>query len=322
MQYNEYLSNDLNNYARILNSCFVLTAVLPIYITNGRGKREMRKGFTVVLTVILVLALALTGCATQKPAEQKPAEQKPADTAAQDKSWEEIKAKGYFTVGLDDSFPPMGFRDEKGEIVGFDIDLAKKAAEKMGVQVKFQPVVWSGVIMELTNKNIDLIWNGMTITDERKEKINFTKPYLANKQIIVVQKNSAVKTKADLAGKKVAVQAGSSSVDALKKDEATFKSLKQMVEFPNNTEALMDLAAGRVDAVVVDEVVGRYYIAKKADLYSVLADNFGSEEYGVGVRKTDAAFLAELQKALDSMNADGSAKAISEKWFGADIVLK
>lgn len=277
----------------------------------------MKKGFVVVLTVILVLALALTGCAAQKPAEQKP-----ADNAPQDKSWEEIKAKGYFTVGLDDSFPPMGFRDEKGEIVGFDIDLAKKAAEKMGVEVKFQPVVWSGVIMELDNKNIDLIWNGMTITDERKAKINFTKPYLANKQIIVVQKDSAVKSKADLAGKKIAIQAGSSSVDALKKDEATFKSLKELVEFPNNTEALMDLAAGRVDAVVVDEIVGRYYIAKKAELYSVLEDNFGSEEYGVGVRKSDEAFLTELQKAIDTMNADGSAKEISEKWFGADIVLK
>jgi len=277
----------------------------------------MKKNFVVAISIILVIALALTGCATQKPADPKP-----ADTASEDKSWEEIKAKGYFTVGLDDSFPPMGFRDEKNEIVGFDIDLAKKAAEKMGVEVKFQPVVWSGIILELNNKNIDLIWNGMTITDDRKKEINFTKPYLANNQIIVVQKDSPLKTKADLAGKKVAVQAGSSSVDALKKDEATFKSLDELVEFSNNTEALLDLSTGRVDAVVVDEIVGRYYIAKKADLYTVLEDNFGSEEYGVGVRKSDVAFLTELQKAIDTMNSDGSAKEISENWFGADIVLK
>lgn len=284
----------------------------------------MKKSFVIVLSIILILALALTGCAAkpaeQKPAEQKPAEQKPAAPA--DKSWEDIKAKGYFTVGLDDSFPPMGFRDEKGEIVGFDIDLAKKAAEKMGVQVKFQPVVWSGIIMELDNKNIDVVWNGMTITDERKAKINFSKPYLANRLIIITKKDSPIKSKADLKGKKVAVQAGSSAVDAVKKEDATFKSLKELVEFSNYTEALMDVNAGRVDAVVIDEVVGRYYIAKKADLYKVLDDNFGSEEYGIGIRKSDVAFQTELQKAIDAMNADGSSKAISEKWFGADIVLK
>ena len=162
-------------------------------------------------------------------------------------------------------FRSMGFRDEKGEIVGFDIDLAKRAAELMGIEVKFQPVVWANAIMELNNKNVDVIWNGMTITAERQEKINFTKPYLANRQIIVVQKGSDVKTKADLAGKVVGIQAGSSAVDAVKKDEATFNSLDSLREFSNNTEALLDLAAGRVSAVVVDEIAGRYYIAKKAD---------------------------------------------------------
>lgn len=277
----------------------------------------MKKSFVIALTVILVLALALTGCSSPKPADNQP-----ADNASQDTSWDDIKAKGYFTVGLDDSFPPMGFRDEKGEIVGFDIDMAKKAAEKMGVDVKFQPVVWSGIIMELDNKNIDLVWNGMTITAERQEKINFSKPYLANQQIIIVKKDSAIKTKADLAGKKVAVQAGSSAVDAVKAEEAIYKSLGDLVEFGNYTEALMDVNVGRMDAVVIDEVVGRYYIAKEPSLYTVLEDNFGSEEYGIGIRKTDAAFQAELQKAIDAMIADGSAKEISEKWFGEDIVLK
>jgi polar amino acid transport system substrate-binding protein len=270
----------------------------------------MKKGFIALLTVILALALALSGCSASNNAPAK------------DTSWEDIKAKGYFTVGLDDAFPPMGFRDDKGEIVGFDIDLAKRAAELMGVEVKFQPIVWSAGIMELNNKNIDMIWNGMTITEERLQQIAFTKPYLANRQIIVVQKDSAIKTKADLAGKKVAVQAGSSAVNAVKADEATFNSLDELIEFPDNTAALLDLAAGRVSAVVVDEIVGRYYIAKKPDLYNILEENFGDEEFGVGLRQTDKAFLAELQKALDTMNTDGSAKEISEKWFGEDIVLK
>lgn len=272
----------------------------------------MKKSSVVLLTIILALALAFTGCASQKPNE----------SATGDTSWEDIKAKGYMTVGLDDSFPPMGFRDEKGEIVGFDIDMAKRVAEVMGIEAKFQPVVWAGIIMELNNKNIDLVWNGMTITPKRQEAINFTKPYLANRQIIVVQKDSAISNKADLAGKKIAVQAGSSAVDAVKSDEASFNSLEGMVEFPNNTEALLDLAAGRVSAVVVDEVVGKYYITKKPDMYKVIEDNFGNEEFGVGIRKSDDAFRAELQKAIDTMVADGSAKEISEKWFGEDIVLK
>lgn len=271
----------------------------------------MKKGFVVLLTIILALALAFTGCASKKP-----------EPVTGDTSWDDIKAKGYMIVGLDDSFPPMGYRDEKGEIVGFDIDLARRAAEIMGIEARFQPVVWAGIILELNNKNIDLVWNGMTITPARQEAINFTKPYLANRQIIIVQKDSDINSKADLAGKKIAIQAGSSAVDAVKSDEATFNSLSGMVEFPNNTEALLDLAAGRVSAVVVDEIVGRYYIAKKPDIYRVLQDNFGDEEFGIGIRKSDEAFRAELQKAIDTMIADGSAKKISEQWFGEDIVLK
>jgi len=286
----------------------------------------MKKRVTLFLALLLVLALALTGCSgSQSNAPQQPAQQneqqneqrQPADT-----SWEDIKARGYFIVGLDDSFPPMGFRDEKNEIVGFDIDLAKEAAKKMGIEVKFQPVVWANAIMELNNKNVDVIWNGMTITDERKEKINFSKPYLANRLIIITQANSPINTKADLTGKKVAVQAGSSAADAVKADPEALKSFGELVEFGTYTEALLDVSAGRMDAVIIDEVVGRYYIAREPNRYKVLEDHYGSEEYGIGFRKSDAAFQAELQKAVDALVEDGTAKAISEKWFGADIVLK
>jgi len=288
----------------------------------------MKKGTILFLTLLLVFTLALTGCfgsqnnAAQQPAQQNEQqdEQQPAEN--KDTSWEDIKARGYFIVGLDDSFPPMGFRDEKNEIVGFDIDLAKAAAEKMGIEVKFQPIVWTNAIMELNNKNVDVIWNGMTITDERKQKINFSKPYLANRLIIITQADSPINTKADLAGKKVAVQAGSSAADAVKADPEALKSFGELVEFGTYTEALMDVSAGRMDAVIIDEVVGRYYIAKEPTRYKVLEDHYGSEEYGIGFRKSDAAFQAELQKAVDALIEDGTAKAISEKWFGADIVLK
>ncbi len=239
-----------------------------------------------------------------------------------DDSLSRVKAQGYFIVGLDDSFPPMGFRDSAGNIVGFDIDLAKEAAKRMGVEARFKPVDWDGVILSLQKGDIDLIWNGMTITDSRKEKINFSDVYLANRQIIVVRGDSTIANKADLAGKVVGLQMGSSSEEALAGDAATSKTLKDVKKYSNNIEALLDLAAGRTEAVVVDEIVGRYYIAKKPGEYKVIKDDFGSESYGVGVRKEDVAFLAELNRVMTEMKKDGGADRISVEWFGEPIVVK
>src|SRR3954470_24605178 len=97
-------------------------------------------------------------------------------------------------IGIDDKFAPMGFRDEKNEIVGFDIDYAKAAAEKMGVDVKFQPIDWKTKESELSSGRIDLIWNGYTITDERKEKVLFTKPYLSNAQVVATLADSDIQS--------------------------------------------------------------------------------------------------------------------------------
>ncbi|MGR6837519.1 amino acid ABC transporter substrate-binding protein [Syntrophomonas erecta] len=275
----------------------------------------MRRKLAFILVLCLSLGIMLAGCGSNAGEEPKNSGQQ------EDTSWQDIKERGYFTVGLDDAFPPMGFREEKtNDIVGFDIDLAKEAAKRMGVEVKFQPVIWDTVVEELNGGNIDVIWNGLTITEDRKAKIAFTEAYVADKQIIVVQKGSAIKGKADLADKKVGIQAGSSAVEAVQRDEETYNSIGELVEFGSNDEALLDLASGRLDAVVVDEVVGRYYIAKKPDDYQVLQDNFDEEEFGVGLRKGDKAFLSELQKALDAMKADGTSAEISEKWFGEDII--
>lgn len=228
--------------------------------------------------------------------------------------------KKKIVIGLDDNFPPMGFRDDKNEIVGFDVDMAKEAAKRLGLEVEFKPIDWNSKEAELNGKRVDVLWNGLTITEKRKENILFTRPYMENHQIIVVNTNSAVKTKADLAGKVVGTQDGSSSVEAIEAEPDTLKSFKELKKYGDNVAALMDLKAGRVDAVVVDEVVGRYYIAKKPGEYVVLSDHFGAEEYGVGLRKDDKELLEKLQKALDEMKKDGTSASISKKWFGADIV--
>lgn len=182
---------------------------------------------------------------------------------AGDTSLDEIKAKGKFIVGLDDSYPPMGFRDEKNEIVGFDIDLAKEVAKRMGVEVEFQPIDWDSKELELNSGKIDCIWNGMTITDERIANMFFAKPYIANQQIIIVPASSGITKKAQLEGKVVGLQKGSSSLEALTGDPVGSK-VKEIVEYADNVSAYMDLQAGRIDVFVVDSVVGRYVISQNA----------------------------------------------------------
>lgn len=271
----------------------------------------MKKKLALILLLCFTLGIMLTGCKAKSSESNLPKE---------DSSWEEIKERGYFIVGLDDAFPPMGFRDENNQIVGFDIDLAKEAARRLGVEVKFQPIVWETKVEELNGRNIDVIWNGFTITEERKKQVLFTKPYIEDHQIIVVRADSDIKSKEDLIGKKIGIQAASSAIDAVEKDEIFEKIKDNILEFESNDLALRDLKGGGVDAVVVDEVVGRYYISKHAQDYKVLEDNFGTEAFGVGLRKEDKAFLAELERVLDEMKADGTAAEISKKWFGENII--
>ncbi|WP_151736991.1 amino acid ABC transporter substrate-binding protein ['Paenibacillus yunnanensis' Narsing Rao et al. 2020] len=227
---------------------------------------------------------------------------------------------GKLVIGIDDKFAPMGFRDENNEIVGFDIDYAKAAADKMGKEVTFQPIDWSAKESELNSGRIDMIWNGYTITDERKEKVLFTKPYLENSQVVVVPADSELAQLSDLAGKEVGLQSLSSAADALNaspiKDEVAGVS-----EFSDNVLALTDLKSGRLDGVVIDEVVARYYMSIEPDTYKLLDESLAPEQYGVGIKKGNEELLDELQNALDELSSDGTAAEISTKWFGEDKVL-
>jgi polar amino acid transport system substrate-binding protein len=244
-------------------------------------------------TLLILMALMVVGCAQKAQSET-----------------EEI------IMGLDDTFAPMGFRDEKGDLVGFDVDLANEVAERIGVTMKFQPIDWSMKENELNAGNIDLIWNGYTITAERQEKVAFTKPYLENSQIIVTLADSDITTKADLAGKNVTVQAESSALDAINAEPEVAASFGDLVEFSTNNEAFSDLESGRSDALVVDEVNARYYMKQVGEeKYKVLEEDFGDEEYGIGVRKDDTELLKKVNDAMDEMKSDGTYDDIYAKWF-------
>lgn len=235
---------------------------------------------------------------------------------AGDGSWDRIKKEGKLVIGLDDSFPPMGFKKDDGKLVGFDIDAAEELGKRLGIKIVWQPTAWDGVILSLDSKKFDCIWNGMTITKERAEKVLFTKPYIMDGQIAVVAASSPAKSFDDLGGKVVGVQKGSSAVEAVKKLP---KAASEVKEYDANPKAFLDLDSGRLAAVVVDNVSGRYFVATNPGKYKVLPGFITKEPFGIAFRKADADLKDMVQKTIDAMVADGAMAKISKKWFGEDI---
>lgn len=261
-------------------------------------------------SMVSVVAFSLVGCGNGKT------------NTNESEATTETLSKDVLIVGLDDAFPPMGYRDENGEIVGFDIDLANALGEKIGKEIEFQTIDWSMKEAELNAGNIDFIWNGYSISDKRKEQVDFSVPYLKNKQIIITLADSSINTKADLADKVVGAQSGSTAIDAVEAQPEVLETFKdgKVVTYETNNDVLMDLEAGRIDAVVADEILVRYYISKKGEeKFKILAEDFGEEEYGVGMRKGETELVETFNKAYEELKADGTAAEISKKWFGEDI---
>jgi polar amino acid transport system substrate-binding protein len=231
------------------------------------------------------------------------------------------EARKNFVLGLDDSFPPMGFRDEKNNIIGYDIDLAKEVCERLALELVTQPINWDAKEQELNTGKIDCIWNGFSITEERKQAILYSPPYLRNAQVVVVNGSSPVQKLSDLAGKSVGTQQGSSSIDAIDARPDFKNSLKdgKPVEFQDFLAALMDLETGRLDAVVIDVVVAGYNIQKSGKDFRTLTETLGDEEFGIGFRKTDAELQQKIWNTLLEMAKDGTVAEITTKWFGSDI---
>lgn len=268
----------------------------------------MKKKLTVIALVLLALSVSLFA-------------QGASEADGVDRSLEKVQQSGKFILGLDDSFPPMGYRDENGEIVGFDIDAAREVCARLGVALVCQPIDWAAKEQELATGNIDCIWNGFTITEERLNALTFSDPYVRNAQVAVIRGNATYQSLADLAGKSVGVQAGSSAQDAIDDTEGFKESLKEIVEFKDNLTALMDLEIGGVDAVVMDLLVANDNINRSGKNFKILPDYLADEEYGIGFRKGDIALRDAVQGALNDMAADGTLAQIATKWFGADITV-
>ncbi|MBQ2049172.1 MAG: amino acid ABC transporter substrate-binding protein [Spirochaetales bacterium] len=265
----------------------------------------MKKIITIMLALLCMGSLFATGAKEFGP----------------DESLEYIKGKGNLILGLDDSFPPMGYRDENNEIVGFDIDVAREVCSRLGVLLVLQPIDWNAKEQELATKQIDCIWNGFTVTEERKKTLTFSDPYVNNAQVVIVLNDSPYQTLDDLKGKTVGLQAGSSAADALE-DSPEFKaSIKGVVELKDNLTALMDLEAGGCDAVIMDLLVANYAIKQSAKPMRILKQGLAQEEYAVGFRLGENALATAVNNAMKAMVADGTMANIANKWFGADITV-
>jgi polar amino acid transport system substrate-binding protein len=236
-----------------------------------------------------------------------------------DLSLKNIEASKKMIVGFTE-YPPMGFK-ENGEVTGFDIDIAKEVAKRLGVEVEFVYIDWDAKVLELNGKNIDMIWNGLTITEDRKKEILFSKPYFDNRIVIISLKDSDIDKIADLSAMKVGVELQSSGQAALEGNDV-FASLDELVKYTTITEAILDLKAGGIDAIVADEIFARYAVSKETNQYVVASEVFNSENYGIGFRLEDVALRDKVDAIIDEMAADGTASDISMKWFGEDLLKR
>ena len=268
----------------------------------------------IALVLVALLTLFLTAC-TQKASDPK-----------QD-NWDKYQDQGTITIGFDNTFVPMGLEEKNGQYTGFDIDLAQAVSEKLGFKVQFQPIDWDMKETELQNGTIDAIWNGYSATDERREKVAFSIPYMENQQVLVAKKSQHIHSVEDMKDKTLGAQAGSSGYLDF---EAQPDLLKNRVkdqkanQYQSFNETLIDLKNDRIDALLIDRVYANYYLQSEGILndYNVFSAGFESESFAVGVRPADKRLLQALNQAFIELYQEGKFQEISQKWFGEDVATK
>lgn len=258
----------------------------------------------IILTLLLVL-FGLTACQSI---------QKTADT--QD-TWPKIEHKKEVVVGLDDSFVPMGFVKRDGELTGYDVDLARAVFKLYGIHVDFQTIDLSMNATELRNGTIDLIWNGYSITPQRKRKVAFSKPYLANGQVLVVKKKSGIQTFAQIKNKEIGMQTGSTAQQWYDSSQHLLKA-KHAILYDQVPNSFLDLNANRIQGILLDEVYANYYVGhlhNKADYMIIKNKHVPQDLFAVGMRKGDRTLRHNINHGLTVLQKNGTLAKLNEKWF-------
>ena len=272
---------------------------------------KKRKGILGFLALVGAAVMSLAGC-TQLASNPK------VD------NWDKYQQQKSITVGFDNTFVPMGFEEKNGNYAGFDIELAQYVSKKLGITVKFQPIDWDMKETELQNGTIDAIWNGYSATDERREKVAFTIPYMQNTQILVVKKTSGIHSVEYMTGKVLGAQNGSSGMLDFEEHPEVLKNRVKggdADQYQSVNEAIIDLKNDRIDALLIDRVYADYYLTTEgiADEYDTIPSGFESESFAVGVRPADRKLLEALNQAFKELYQEGIFQQISQKWFGEDV---
>lgn len=282
----------------------------------------MRKSSALLLVILLMAMSILAACGGTKTTDtgNNDTKQPAAGSDAPANTLERIKKDGKLVIAIDATYPPMEFVDKDGKTpIGFDVDLAKKIAEKLGVKAEFVVMDWDGIIPGLKAKRYDIIMSSMNITAERQKEVEFVE-YVKMSQVFVAKKGLKVATEKDLAGKVVAVQEGTTShewVDKVKAEKV--KDIKEVRSFKAATDTFLEVKNKRADVVVIDEPVGLYYAKLDADTYEVTGRAIDPEPVGIAIRKEDKELKGAIDKAVKDLQADGTFKKVSETWFGKEL---
>lgn len=294
------------------------------------GGKIMKK-IIALLMAGLMTATAFAGCGAKKEESGSKASgsassstaDSTSDSAVSSADWDEIAKKGEMTIGIT-YFQPMNYKDDNGELTGFETEFAQAVCAELGVKAKFQEIDWDSKEMELSSKSIDCIWNGLTITDERKQNMDITTPYMENKQVMVVKAENAEKfTSADaLKGASVVAEQGSAGEEVAKGDEF-FKSA-EYVAVQSQASALLEVKSGSADVAIIDYVMSIGTLTGEsdyADLKMVESKSFSPEQYGIALRKNSGLTLEKVNAAMDSVAKSGKLAEIAKKYNLSDLLL-
>lgn len=241
-------------------------------------------------------------------------------------TWNKVHQQKTVTIGIDDTFVPMGFRDKKGKLIGYDVEMAKAAFEKMGLKPKFQVIDWSMKETELNTGHIDAIWNGYTMTPERAKHAAFTKPYHEDNQVLLTKANSGINTPQDMHGKQLGVQSGSVGFDDFNQNPKVLKQYlgTKPVQYDTFDKAINDVKVGRINAVLIDGDYAKYYLAHNHsnEPMKLVKTNFPPDYDAVGLRKQDKTLREKLNKAIENLHRDGTEAHLSKKYFGDPDAVK
>ena len=280
----------------------------------------MKRKLALALAATLMLTTALAGCGEKETDFKGSGDSDKKETTKTEAANVEKAEGDKFILGFDANFPPYGYKDDSGEYVGFDLDLAQEVCDRNGWELVKQPIDWDAKDMELNSGTIDCIWNGFTM-DGREDEYTWSDPYVDNSQVVVVSEKSGIKSLEDLAGKIVEVQADSSALAALEGDQKELAdTFGQLTQVPDYNTAFMDLEAGAAEAVAMDVGVSKYQIESRGGGYVALDEPISSEQYAIGFKKGNEKLRDQVQKSLNEMAEDGTFMKIAEKWGVEDAV--